>query len=144
MKRPNVRSWLGWSEESRGFTNEERLHELYGWIIGELVEDDDEELRSDPKLPEAKSVRILSKFIEDDAAMMIFRSPGGTLTQALAKHESDLPQEWKLPVINAQSTLASLSPDTLREMEVTDIMILNELLDRIKRVLEDREKLLKD
>lgn len=141
MKRPNVKQWLGWDDNEQGFTNSARAKELYGWIIGELIDEEEGEARGEPKLPEAKSVRDLSKFIDDEAAMAIFRSPEGTLVRALSRYEAEHQQAWQAAIANAETTLASLTPDTLRLLLQNDIELLEGLRNRIDQVLHDRHHL---
>jgi hypothetical protein len=137
-KRPNVRIWLNWDDDKGKFTNEDRVKELYGWIVGELS---DGEERSDPKLPEAKSVRDLGRVIDDPVAFEVFRSPDGNLTRALARYESGHREAWQGAISNAYSTLESLTPDMLRNMLESDVNNLNDLIKRIQKVIEDRNKL---
>jgi hypothetical protein len=139
FKRPNMRDWLGWNDGDRRFSNEERVKEFYSWVVGEVSDDGE---RSEPKLPEAKSVRELSRFIGDEGAMAVFRAPGGTLAQALARFEVEHPQAWQGSIELAQVTLAALTPDTLRNLQQSDVATLNALRARIEQVLEDRERLL--
>ena len=75
FKRPNVREWLGWSDEQQKFTKDKELREFYGWMKGE--KDDDGELGK-PKLPEARSVRDLSKILDDPKALTVLRSSDST------------------------------------------------------------------
>ena len=141
IKRPNIRDWLGWSDNETGFTSADRRHEFYGWIVGETSEEDDEEERSDPKLSEAKSVRDLSRFLDDERALAVFRSEGGTVTGALSRYESEHQEEWQGPIVSAETTLSRLTPDTLRKMTVPDVTLLEQLLHRARLVLDDRQKL---
>lgn len=141
IKRPNIRDWLGWSDNETGFTSTDRLHEFYGWMVGEPSEEEDDEERSDPKLPEAKSVRDLSRFIDDERALAVFRSPGATLTGALSRYESEHQEEWQGPIVSAETTLSRLTPDTLRQMTESDVTLLEQLLDRARLVLDDRQRL---
>jgi hypothetical protein len=141
-KRPNMRNWLGWSDDEHIFTNEDRVKELYGWIVGELAEGEDRENRGDPKLPEAKSIRDLTRFIDNPAALAVFRMPDGDLARALSIIESELREKWQGPIINTKSTLELLTTDTLRNMTSADVELLNELAEKIKQVLLDREKII--
>lgn len=141
-KRPNVRNWLGWSDDEQIFTNEETVKELYGWMVGELVDGDDRENRSEPKLVEAKSVRDLSKIIDNPVSLAAFRTPEGNLTHALAKIEYEHREAWQGSIYNAQSTLESITTDMLRSMTSADIDLLNGTIERIKQVLLDRDKIL--
>lgn len=138
FKRGNIRDWLAWSDDERKFTNLERLHEFYGWMVGEPNEAGEV---GEKKLPEAKSVRVLGEIIEDPGAMMVLRSASGTLIRAKARFESEHPQEWVPTVSSAENILASLSPDTLRKLEGQELTILERLRARVDQVLEDRKRL---
>jgi hypothetical protein len=141
FKRGNVRDWLAWSDDHRKFTNTERLNEFYGWMVGEP---NDAGEVGEKKLPEAKSVRILGEIIEDQGAMMVLRSSGGSLTRAKARFEAEHPQEWVPTVSSAENILASLSPDTLRKLEGEELAVLEKLRVRVDQVLEDRKRLRTD
>src|SRR6266852_6458137 len=95
----------------------------------------------DKKLPEAKSVRELGMIIDDAGAMTVFRAAGGTLTRALARFESEHPQEWLPAVSSAENVLASLSPDILRKLSEEELATLQKLRSRVDQVLEDRKRL---
>ncbi|MES2201221.1 MAG: hypothetical protein V4498_03120 [candidate division FCPU426 bacterium] len=88
FKRPNVRGWLGWSDDKQKFEKNSELREFYSWMKGE--KNDEGEL-SQAKLPEAKSVRDLSTILDDPAALIIFRSNTGSLTHALAGYPNARP-----------------------------------------------------
>ncbi|WP_152032768.1 ParB N-terminal domain-containing protein [Ereboglobus luteus] len=139
FKRPNVREWLGWSDEQQKFTKEKEIREFYGWMKGEIGENNE---LSDPKLPEAKSVRDFSKIIEDSKALAIFRSNEGTLTHALARLEADNPIDYISIVTTCESTLRSLPPDILRKMNESELNNLELLRSRIDQILIDRTHLL--
>jgi hypothetical protein len=141
FKRPNVRDWLNWSDEEERFLNDTGVREFYGWMVGEVG--DDGEL-GDPKLPEAKSVRGLGEILDDQAAMSVFRSAGGTLGRAIARYQADHPQEWIPAVSNAQSVLTSLTADNIRALTADDLTALNGLKQRVERVLEDHRILVAD
>jgi hypothetical protein len=138
FKRPNVREWLGWDDEQQKFINDKELREFYGWMKGE--KDDDGEL-GNPKLPEARSIRDLSKVLDDGKALAVFRSSDGSLTHALARMEADHQIEFAPTVSMCETVLRSLSPDTLRRMTLNDIETLKALGVRIAQLLEDRDKL---
>ena len=95
-----------------------------------------------PKLPEARSVRDLSGILSDESAMNILRSPDGTLSRALARYEVDHPEDWYPKVLSATSSVKSLTPEMLRNMDETTLSSLEELKNRITQALKDRESLL--
>ncbi|MGC4014996.1 MAG: ParB/Srx family N-terminal domain-containing protein [Luteolibacter sp.] len=135
LKRPNVKKWLGWSDESERFTFTERVHEFYSWIV---PSGDD---GNPPKLSEAKAVRDLSLIIDDENALNILRGPDGTLARALARYEVDHPEDWFPKITTAMGALKSLTPDMLRTMDPTTISTLEELAERIKLVINDKKLL---
>ena len=112
--------------------------------MGEIqASGEDEETRSEPKLLEAKSIRELSKFIDDENAIAYFRSSGGTLQNALSHYQAKHPEDWRGAIANAESILGSLTPDALRTMEEDDISLIQSLSERINQVLSDHNLLAK-
>lgn len=139
FRSAELRDWLGWDDTERRFSHQDRLREFFSWMIGEANPDGGTTV---PRLPTSKDIRDLAKIINDESALAAFRAPGGTLARALARYESEHPEDWKPIVEQARGVLASLSPDTLRSLAVDDISALIELQNRIARVLEDRSRLL--
>jgi len=136
LKRPMIKSWLGWQEGEGHFGNTENLHEFYSWFVS--TEDNEGNL----KLPEAKSIRDLVVFIEDSAALEIFRSPDGSLSRALAKFQIDHPKDWFPSITNATAAIKSLTPDNLRQLDENSLEALQTLDRALKQALSDRTALL--
>jgi hypothetical protein len=136
FKRPNVRTWLNWSDESERFIAEDHTKEFYAWIV---PSNEDSEA---PKLPEAKSIRELSGILEDENSMKIFRAADGSLSRALAKFEVDHPEDWFPKITSATAAVKSLTPETLRGLDDSTLASLNELQERIGQALKDRISLL--
>jgi hypothetical protein len=136
FKRPDVKLWLDWSDDSGKFINDEHLVEFYGWIAST----DDED--GSPKLPEAKSVRDLGVIIKDEQALNVFRLPDGSLSRALAKYDVDHPEDWLPKVLAATSAVQGLTPDMLRKMNEQSIAALIDLEGRISQALIDRSALI--
>jgi hypothetical protein len=139
FKRPNVREWLGWSDDEQGFANHKELREFYGWMKGEPTEDGE---LTEPKLPESKSVRDLSKILHDPKALAVFRSQDGSVTHALARLEADTPVDVIPTVASCESALANLPIDVLRRMSAPDVGVLLQLRKRIDQLMEDRQRLI--
>ena len=135
FKPPNVKKWLGWDEKEEKFNNDVNIREFYSWIIP--LEG------NDPKLPEAKSVRDLAQFIDDDSSFKVFRSPDGSLARALAKYEVEHPEDWFPKIISASDAIKSLTPEMLRKLDEESLNALVELKSKIDLALEDRNKLLR-
>ena len=138
FKKPEIKSWLGWDDNARGFTNGLHLREMYSWMVGGY-NDDGEEVS--PKLPEAKSIRELALIINDDRALAILRSENGTLSSARSKYESDHPEEWVPIIIKATDALKNMTLDQLKGMTAQQVEILEEIRLRIDGLLSDRNKL---
>lgn len=136
FKRPVVRDWLEWDDTCEKFKNSTNLSDFYSWIARP------EEGESAQKLPEAKSVRELAQFINDDAAMNVFRSDAGTLARALAKFEVDHPADWFPRIAEAKAALKGLTPDILRSLDEEAIKAIVGLQSQISSTLSDREKLI--
>jgi hypothetical protein len=139
LRKANVKDWLGWNDIERKFTHEDHIQEFYSWMIPETNDNGETSL---PKLPEAKSVRELSRFIEDARAMAAFRATDGSLSRANAIFESEHKEDWLPMIASAKAVLLSLSPETLRKMKSEEIESINSLRKTIDQVLKDRKKLL--
>jgi hypothetical protein len=135
LKKPTIRQWLGWNDNTEKFENNEELLEFYSWIVPS-------ENNESPKLSEALKVRDLGKIIQDDNAMRDFRSPDGTLLHALVKYQAEHPEEWSPKILAANSALKSLTPDKLRKMDVVSHKSIEDLKETIEQVLKDRDALL--
>ncbi|HPG40610.1 MAG TPA: ParB/Srx family N-terminal domain-containing protein [bacterium] len=135
LKRPNVKKWLGWDDSKEQFINLSNINEFFSWMVSTE--------NNSPKLPEAKSVRELAQFLDDENAFKIFRSPEGSISRALAKYETDHPEDWYPKILIATDALKSLTPDMLRNMDEKELEALNQLRNRVDLVLDDRNKLKK-
>jgi hypothetical protein len=134
IKKPALRSWLGWSDSSETFENIGNLHEFYSWIVPN--EDDDS-----IKINMAIQVRELASIIQDEDSMSILRGSNGTLTRALANYEVEHPQSW-LPKINsATKALRALSTELVRTLPVESIEKLEQLKLQIENTIRDRKLL---
>lgn len=136
FKRSNLRNWLGWSDESERFTEEEKLMDFYSWMTPQGEDN------PTSKLPDSKSIRELSQIISDEAALNILRGPDGSLTRALARYEVDHPEDWYPKVVAAAGAIKSLTPDILRNMDTTTVDSLKDLADKINQALRDRQLLI--
>jgi len=58
FRRANLRAWLDWSDEKERFCAEERLKEIYSWMVPQGED-------NVAKLPESRSVRDLSAIVDD-------------------------------------------------------------------------------
>lgn len=139
FKRPDVKTWLEWSDDEEQFTQSERLSEFYSWIVPS-----GEDGNGSPKLPEAKNVRDLASIVQDENALSVLRGADGSISRALARYQVDHPEDWYPKVMAATAALKMLTPDMLREMDQPTLTSLNDLYNRIAQALKDRLQLLGD
>ena len=137
FKRPDIKTWLSWSDELEEFTQHERLNEFYGWIVPST-----EDGGGPPKLPEAKNIRDLANIVQDENAMSVLRGPDGTLSRALARYQVDHPEDWFPKVMAATAALKTLTPDMLRKIDQPTLASLGELKERIEQAIKDRTQLM--
>ncbi len=137
FKRPDVKTWLVWSDEAEEFTHTERISEFYSWIVPS-----GEDGGGTPKLPEAKNVRDLASIVLDENALSVLRSPDGTISRALARYQVDHPEDWYPKMMAATTALKTLTPDMLRKMDQPTVASLHDLRQRIEQALQDRTQLM--
>jgi hypothetical protein len=137
FKRPDVKTWLAWSDETEEFIEAERVNEFYSWIVPSGEDGD-----GSPKLPEAKNVRDLASIVQDENALSVLRGPDGTISRALARYQVDHPEDWYPKLMAATAALKTLTPDMLRDMDEQTLASLHELHGRIEQALKDREQLM--
>ncbi len=134
-KRPEVRTWLGWDDQTERFTDEAKLTEFYSWIVSGPE-------GQEKKIPRAIDVRDFGKLLTNKDAMQIFRSAEGTLIQALATQKSEEPKKWLPNVTSAIAAIKNIPVDILKEVDQEGLQALTELRDIIVERLRDRERLI--
>jgi hypothetical protein len=138
FKKPNVKNWLNWSEESGKFIDESNINEFYSWMIPSTEDS------SPARLPEARSVRELAGLIADESALNVLRAQDGTLSRALARFEVDHPEDWFPKIMAATAAVKSLTPDMLRTMDDHTLTALNTLQKQLEQAQKDRLSLIAD
>lgn len=130
IKRPNIKKWIAWNDETYSAENDENLLRLFSWLsnreeIDELGEDEIEDAkRFPPIITKYREIQDLAKFIDNEIALDVMEEENSV----------------------AQGLLASGSKE--QESYEKSIKLLNEHignLDRLKDLLsyEDIEKLQK-
>lgn len=134
IKKPVLRTWLGWSDFNESFENLDTLHEFYSWIV---PNEDDGSI----KISMAIQVRELASIIQDEDSMSILRAPNGTLTRALANYEIEHPQSWLPKIASATKALRALSTEVVRTLPDDSLEKLEELKLQIENTIRDRRLL---
>lgn len=120
--QPTVREWLGWSESTREFENENNRTLFYSWLSADGEE---------PKIRSYSHVRDLKLILENDDALVALKDDNQDLADALAIVRSDAKSARWLP--NAKSALSSLNemgPDIIENLDSDDIQLLEDLRKR--------------
>lgn len=119
LKRPVIRQWLGWNNETLSFENDEHLTMLYSWITP------DDELDGRSRIAVAEAIRRLDGIIGDSAALEVLNTPGQTIDDAARVAAPTLAPDWSEPLeralkaLNAVpiSDIENLSPDNRQTIE---------------------------
>nr|WP_154892861.1 ParB/Srx family N-terminal domain-containing protein [Paenibacillus xylanexedens] len=118
-----VRNYLCWDDNSKKFTNEERLKEFYSWIVPL------EELNGERKLPRGKDVDFLDKVVINNNALSELRSEGKTISEALIKVGQDEIVEWKGVIEQALKTLEKLTLANIEVFKDEDFALIDRLVE---------------
>jgi hypothetical protein len=129
VKRPSVRNWIGWDNETYKFTDEERAREFFSWIAP------DEELDDEPRISTSGDVRQLDSVLGSDAALGVLNTPGNTLSEALVLAAPEpLVPEWRKPVERAIDALNAIPTAELEQLEDED----RDLIERVRDLADKR------
>lgn len=72
VKRPELRTWLGWNDVSLQCTDVLNQERIFNWIS--FIEDDDEGTRQEPIIMKSAEIRELAGFINDVKAIQIMEA----------------------------------------------------------------------
>lgn len=123
VKRPKIRTWLGWSDDSNRFENLDRVQMLYSWIVP------DEELpNNERRLPASSSIRDLDEIIDDPVALGVLSTPGKTLQDAQLALAPTREPEWREPVRRATKALEALPINVLETLQPVDEALIEGLI----------------
>lgn len=123
LKRPKVRQWLGWSNESLSFEDDDRLNRFYTWITP------DDELDGGRRVPVAESVRKLDDVLDDVAALGILDTPGNTVDDAARVAAPTAAPNWTEPLERALQALDAVPIGDLEELTDDNRALVERLVE---------------
>jgi hypothetical protein len=123
IRRLTVRNWVGWDDQQRIFTDEDKARRLYSWISP------DEELNGERRIPQSADVRLLDPVLTNESALAILDTPGQNLNAALRVAGPPLESEWRMPVRGAVSALRAIPTSALEELDEEDRQLIESLRD---------------
>lgn len=136
---PEVRSWLGWSEDDLTFTNEETRAHFYELIT---PTPDEESGRSNPaKLDTREDVRNLRRILRNDEAKVALLDPSKAFNEALALAIAVESGGWVSQVRTAINALEGMKLMDIKSITGDDLSLLERLRGLADERIEDRKKL---
>lgn len=137
LKRPAVRQWLEWSDESKRFENDERFELFLTWIAP------DDELNGRARIPVAESVRRLDQILGDKAALDVMNTPGATVDDAARVALPQAGPDWREPLERAIKALDNVPISDLESLDADNRTLIENLLELAKRRLEQADSFAK-
>ncbi len=125
LGKPALRTFLGWDEATRTFTDEENRPKFYSWIIP-----GDDGMR---KIPMAIDTRRLASVVQSDRALRVLEAEGGTIDAAYAATEKVATYDWREPVLSAFAALDNIPASVLEKAEKEDVKLLQDLIELASR-----------
>jgi hypothetical protein len=136
IRRPKVRNWVSWDNNSYEFTNEDRARQFFSWIVA------DDELDDERRIPTSGDVRQLDPILDSEAALAVLSTPGTRLSDALVvANPEPLEPEWRKPVERATVALNAIPASVLEDLSDDDRGLLQSVHDLAGRRLEQAERL---
>lgn len=125
--QPNVRDWLGWSQQSRTFDNANHRELFYGWLTaGE----------DGAKIRNFSDIRDLKSILENEDALVALKDDDQSLSDAMSIVRADAKAvRWLPNVKSALSSLNDMGSGTIEALGTTDIEYLDKLKSRVDWII---------
>lgn len=140
VSQPVLREWLGWSDSSFEFSNDETR----GWFYELLspVETSDGEEVTEPKITTSAQVRKLKSILASEDARRVLRDPARSFAEAegVAATE-ELIDNWPAEISEAVRALEKLPVLTLASLDQSRLALIQELRDKASEVLDSYKRL---
>lgn len=133
IKRPAVRKWLGWSDDSMSFEQDDNLNNFYGWITP------DDELDGRRRISVAEGVRRLDGILEDQAAVEVLNTPGMTVEDALKVAAPETGPDWTEPLQRAIKALDNVPISDLERLDPQNKELIQQLMSVAEKRLRQAE-----
>jgi hypothetical protein len=124
LKRPKVRNWLGWSEETSRFLEDDNIESFYSWITP-----DDELENGGRRIPVAENVRSLDSILEDPAALNVLNTPGQTIDDASKVAAPTAGPNWIEPLRRAITALDAVPIGDLENLDADARLTIERIVE---------------
>jgi hypothetical protein len=141
-RNTTLREWLGWNEEGRKFSNEDRLKRFYSWISP-----DDEHADKARRIHNPKQIKELAYLIDNKKNTLLneFESHETGISEAYGRATSEAkPQDWRKAVERARTLVGDLPQSAIFEEPSEFIVELEKLSAEIQKRLTAARKQLDD
>jgi len=140
IARKDVKTWLGWSDESSRFENDDNLMQFYSWIV---PDEDNEGVR---RIHDPKHIKILGDLLSADHKKLIskidqFETTIEAAAQIISESEASNINETIEGVLKTLGDLTYTAIQTNTAPKET-IKLLTSLTETAKKLLEDTKPLL--
>ncbi|MBV2149047.1 ParB N-terminal domain-containing protein [Sphingobium sp. AS12] len=137
-RNTTLREWLGWDEEQRKFTNEDRIKRFYSW-----VSPDDEHEDKARRIHNPKQIKELAYLIENQKNSLIteFENHETGISEAYGRATSETkPQDWRKAVERARTLVGDLPQSAIFDDTKDFIAELERLSSEIDKRLDMARK----
>ena len=138
---PNVRSWLGWEENSNEFVDAENRRHFYGLITPSQDEDENE---VPPKITTYSNVRELRHVLDNPDAQRLLLDPTRSFHDAInVCNQEKLSHLWAAQVSAAIRSLETMVVKELKSIGQKDVELLKRLHKTVEERLQDHQSLVR-
>jgi ribosomal protein S12 len=138
IRRPSIRTWLGWNDTSHRFENQAKAREFFHLIAG----DPEEEV--EPRITSPAGIRGLGELLMADSQLPLNRYLEGQINLQTALGQIAPKEEVPLSDIleECKDTLSNLPADRIRDLGQQELKLLEDIARLIRRRKQEREALL--
>ena len=147
LKKPEIRTWLGWDDDQNICTSQEHRQLFYGWCIGIV---DENGTRQERKIVDAKDSRRLPALIQNPVQFKRFcEDPSMKLRDVpqMANDDDTGELDWRALLSDNLQTLRKVPAVSLAEASTEDMHLLQNikgvcdtLLDQMPKIKPDGDK----
>jgi AAA15 family ATPase/GTPase len=147
IKRPSIKSWIGWDDSSYKAENRNNVERLFSWLStvedevdsSEDLVDDDENLydegeveERDPIITKSTDIRDISIFIDNDEALAVMQEYGSIARGLVASGEIDK-QDYQKSLQETKSSIEKLHKykNMIQESDIDELKSIKELFSSV-------------
>lgn len=130
LKRPAVRQWLGWSDQTNQFEQDDNLQQFYSWITP------DDELDGGRRIPVSENIRQLDAVLKDPAALDTLNTAGQTIDDASKVAAPTAGPNWVEPLERAVVALNTMPIGDLENLDPESRQVIEKVVELANKRLQ--------